>query len=124
MYETFAMLKSDRAFSLDELEGMAREVADSGDAEVSRSGPAVRLTAGESFLEIRENRDDYVAEECQEIADQLSLPRQEFRTRYEIAGTDPDMELFNDYLLLAERMQKTGQFVIFDCNQGKLLFEE
>jgi hypothetical protein len=34
------------------------------------------------------------------------------------------MELFNDYLLLAERLQKTGQFVIFGCNQGKLLFDE
>ena len=124
MYETFAMLKSKGTFSLEELEQMARDVASSGGAEVSRSGPVLRLTAGEASLEIRENSDYYVPEECQEIADQLSLPRHEFPTRYEIAGTDPDMDLFNDYLLLAERLQKTGLFVNFDCNQGKLLFED
>jgi len=82
------------------------------------------MTAGEACLEIRENSDSYVPEECHEIADQLSLPCREFRTRYEIAGKDPDMELFNDYLLLAERLQKTGQFVVFDCNRGKLLFDD
>ncbi len=79
MYETFVMLKSEGTFSLEELERAAREVADSWGAEVSRSRQILRMTAGEAFLEIRENSDYYVPEECHEIADQLSLPCREFR---------------------------------------------
>ena len=124
VYETFAMLKPTAKFSLDELERIVRSVAESGGAEVSRSGRKLRMSIGEAVLEIGENSDYYVAEECNEIADQLSIPRENFPTRYEFAAEDPELELFNDYLLVAERLQKTGKFVIFDCTQGKLLFEE
>lgn len=123
MYETFAMLKPTATFSLDELERVVRAVADSGDAEVSRSGRKIRMSIGEAVLEIGENSDDYVAEECNEIADQLSIPRQNFPKRYEFAAEDPELELFNDYLLVAERLQQTGKFVIFDCNNGTVLFD-
>jgi hypothetical protein len=123
VYETLAILKPTATFSLDDLERIVRDVAASGDAEVSRSGRTVRIVRGEAYLEISENSDDYVPEECNEIADQLSIPRQNFPKRYEFAAEDPDMELFNDYLLVAERLQKTGNFVIFDRNQGKLLFD-
>ena len=69
------------------------------------------------------NSDDYVPNECNEIADLLSIPRQNFPTRYEIAAEDPELELFNDYLLVAERLQMTKKFVKFDRNKGKLLFD-
>lgn len=34
------------------------------------------------------------------------------------------MELFNDYLLINERLHETGKFIIFDTQGCKLLFEQ
>jgi hypothetical protein len=123
MYETFAMLKPAAAFSLQDLERVVAEVANSGDATVSRSGKTLRMIIGDAVLEIAENSDGYVLEESNEIASRFAIACQNCRLRYEFAAEDPDMDLFNDYLLVAERLNKTGQFVIFDCNQSKLLFD-
>ena len=41
-----------------------------------------------------------------------------------MGGDDVEMTLFNDYLLINERLQKTGHFVIFDPQEGKLLYHE
>ena len=35
-------------------------------------------------------------------------------------GEDADMDLFNDYLLVNERLDATGHFFVFDPTEGKL----
>jgi hypothetical protein len=37
--------------------------------------------------------------------------------------TRDEMDLFNDYLMINERLQKTGKVIIFDPQDGKLPFE-
>ena len=39
-----------------------------------------------------------------------------------MSGDDPNMELFNDYLLINESLKATGSVVIFDPQEEKLLF--
>jgi hypothetical protein len=41
-----------------------------------------------------------------------------------MTGDDPDRELFNDFLLINEHLQATGNFVIFDAQECKLLFDD
>jgi hypothetical protein len=64
-----------------------------------------------------------VVNESNEIAERFGVPSQGCRTRFEMSGNDPDMTLFNDYLLINERLQAMGNFVIFDMQECKLLFE-
>ena len=123
MYDTLIMLKPDAAFTVDELHALVVDVVKSGEAAVERKGSHVRVAARSGWLDIAWHNSGYVLEESNEIAERFSVPSQGCRARFEMAGDDPDMELFNDYLVINERLQATGKFVIFDTQERKLLFE-
>jgi hypothetical protein len=123
MYDTLIMLKPDASFTVDELHALVVDVMNSKAAAVEREGNHVRVTTGSGSLDIVWHNAGHVVEESNEIAERFGVPSQGCRARFEMAGDDPDMELFNDYLLINERLQDTGKFVIFDTQECKLLFE-
>ena len=124
MYDTLIMLKPDASFTVDELHALIVNVVKAaGSAAVEREGSHVRVTAGSGSIDITWRNSAYVVEESNEIAERFGVPLQGCRARFEMSGDDPEMELFNDYLLINERLQATGKFVIFDKQECKLLFE-
>jgi hypothetical protein len=124
MYEALAYLKPGPAFSLDELERVVRDVARSGEAEVSRSGRTVRLELGGAVMEITENCEPEDLAVCRGIAERYSVPCDGCTACFAFFAEDPEMELFNDYLLVLERLHRTGRFVVFDYTQGEQLFAD
>src|SRR5262245_24061317 len=123
MYDTLIMLKPDASFTVDELHAIVGDVMKTGAAAVEREGSLVNVTAGSGSLDIAWHNEAHVVEESNEIAERFGVPSQGCRARFEMAGDDPEMELFNNYLLINERLQETGKFVIFDAQECKLLFE-
>ena len=123
MYETLIMLKPGGQFSLEDMLHVVRDVASSGDACVERTGDGILLEEGTAMLGISFSDAPHVADESGEIASQFHVPCQGCAARFEMSGDDPDLDLFNDYLIINERLQETGLFVIFDPNKGKLLFD-
>ena len=73
-----------------------------------------------SRLTIEFNDAPHVVEESQEIAEAFGIPCGQCDARFEMSGDDPDMELFNDYLLVNERLDAAGCFFVFDPTEGKL----
>ncbi|MCY2995927.1 MAG: hypothetical protein NTY19_49965, partial [Planctomycetota bacterium] len=73
-----------------------------------------------SYLRVDYNDEPHVIEESKEIAVDCGIPCGQCAARYEMSGDDPEMELFNDYLLVSERLDATGQFLLFDQVEGKL----
>jgi hypothetical protein len=123
MYDTLIMLKPDASFTVDELHALVADVTRTKSAAVEREGSHVRVAVGSASLLIAWHNAAHIVEESNEIAERFGVPSQGCRARFEMAGDDPDMELFNDYLLINERLQATGKFVIFDTQECKLLFE-
>ena len=123
MYDTLILLKPGAAFSVDEMLEVVQSMAATGGGSVTRKGSAVRLTTPAGHIEITLNSSSYVVEESNDIAERFDIPCRDCTTRYEMSGEDTDMELFNDYLIINERLQKLGRFVIFDPQECKLMFE-
>ena len=71
-------------------------------------------------LQIDHNNAPDVIEESQEIADDFDIACAACAVRFEISGDDPDMKLFNDYLLVVEKLEATGSFYIFDQSEEEL----
>ncbi|MGB1765106.1 hypothetical protein [Alloalcanivorax xenomutans] len=122
MYDTLIMLKPEASFTVDQLYALVMEVVASGEATVERDVEAIRITADSATLNIDWNDDAHVVVESNEIAAEFGVPSQGCPARFEMAGDDPDMDLFNDYLIISEKLQATGKFVIFDTQEGRLLF--
>jgi hypothetical protein len=99
------------------------EVVDASLATVERYGNQTRITSGSGYLSIDWNTAAHVIVESDEIADRFKIPCRGCSARFEMDGRDSDMVLFNDYLLINERLEATGHFVIFDAQEGKLLFD-
>ncbi len=123
MYDTLIMLKPDASFTPDGLYELVAGVVTSNEAQLSREGKGVRIAIGDSWIEIAWNPSGYVRVESDEIADRFSIPCRGCHRRFEMTGDDPTMDLFNDYLLINERLQATNDFVIFDSQECKLMFE-
>ena len=109
---------------MDDLHQIVSDVAASRGYVVERDVGHIRLVAGAASLVIGWSTAPHVVDESNEIAEQFAIPCAGCHTRLEMSGDDPDMELFNDYLLINERLQETGQAVIFDTQECKLLFED
>ena len=124
MYETAIMIKPGEAFSTDELHEIVLDVAKSGDGVVERKGSHIRVSSGDGWLEIARDSSGGVVVESDEIAERFSIPCRGCKTRFDMIGDDPDMVLFNDYLMINERAQATGKVVIFDSQECKLMFED
>lgn len=123
MYDTLIMLKPEASFTVDQLYALVMEVVASGEAIVERDVEAIRITTDSATLNIDWNDDAHVIEESHEIAAEFGVPSQGCPARFEMAGDDPDMDFFNDYLIINEKLQATGKFVIFDTQEGRLLFD-
>ncbi|WP_206817736.1 hypothetical protein [Chroococcus sp. FPU101] len=124
MYETLIMLKPSSTFRIDDLRRLLSDIAASEEVFVEQAGYQIRLVTETSSLNIYWNDAAHVVEESNEIAQQFAIPCTDCRVRFEMSGDDSEMELFNDYLLINQRLQETGQFVIFDAQECKLLFED
>ncbi len=120
MYETLIMLKPDQQFSMTEMEQLVQDVCSNGQAQVSLSGETLHVEDSGAVLMISFSDGDWVAEEAQELAQRKNLPTQGVTVRYEMNGRDEDMQLYNDYLLINERLDATGKFIIFDQFTGQL----
>lgn len=96
MYDMLIMLKPDESFTVDELHALVFDAMRTGSAAVEREGGRVRVTAGSGSLDIAWHNAAHVVEESNEIAERFGVPSQGCRARIEMAGDDPDMELFND----------------------------
>jgi len=124
MYETIIMLKPEATFTVDELQTVVERVAQTGKRSVvQRKGSTVRVTQGKAILDICWNNSAHVLTESNEIAKRFGIPSQGCRGRFEMRADDPDMDLFNDYLIINEHLEETGKFVIFDIHERKLLFD-
>ncbi|MEZ6142192.1 MAG: hypothetical protein R3B84_16650 [Zavarzinella sp.] len=124
MYDTLIMLKPSASFSVDEMLEVVQGVAATGDGSVERIGSTIRRVTSAGHIEIVPNSSGYVIEESNEIAERFDIPCHGCATRYEMSGEDADMELFNDYLIINERLQELGRFVIFDSQECKLMFDD
>lgn len=124
MYQTIAMLKPGYAFSVADMHEFVKEVASSGSGNLSQSGNTSRLSLSANYLTIGFSDAPHVAVESKELADTDGLPCGQSTNRIEICGEDPDMDLFNDYLIIAEKLHGTGKFVVYDLVAGKLMFPE
>jgi len=124
MYQTIAMLKPGCAFSVTDMHALVKEVASSGSGSLSQSGTTSKLSSSANYLTIGFSDAPHVAVESKELADTYGLPCGQSTKRIEICGNDPDMDLFNDYLIIAEKLHGTGKFVVYDLAEGKLMFPE
>ena len=129
-YDTQAIVRPGAAarYNLDWIERLAREVASTGGATVTRKpafsgGEVVCLSKNGVELHIYYSDEPYVAEECDEIADDYNAPCRGSTAQFELGGTDLDLVLVNEHELICERLKKTGDFVFFSSQNG-LLFED
>ena len=119
MYETLIMLKPETRFSVDELERVVRDVAAGGTGAVERNGSSIILKTPASYLQIDYSEAPSVLEESEEISRRFGLECRRCRSRFEMHGEDVDMQLFNDYVLINERLGSTHKFFIFSQAEGK-----
>ena len=124
MYDTLVMLKPGSTFTVEEMLEVVQKVAAGGVGSVTRTGSTIRLETAAGYFELTLNTSDYVIEESNEIAQQFGIACRDCASRFEMTGQDSDMELFNDYLIINERLQALGKFVIFDTQECKLMFED
>lgn len=124
MYDTLIMLKPGSSFTVDDLHDLVVTAVAGGSECVERQADLIRVTAGSGWLKIGWNDAPHVLEESNEIAEQLSVPCRGCVIRFEMSGDDPEMDLFNVYLIINKNLQSTGCFVIFDAQEGKLLFDD
>jgi hypothetical protein len=118
MYEVMAMVKAGHSFSMAELEATLRKLAKAGDATVEKvDDQTLVLHLEEGVLEITRNADERVRLESDEIAEEFDMDCAGSSVRYETSGDDPDLELFNDFVILMEWLEATGHFAIFDPNE-------
>jgi hypothetical protein len=119
MYETLMMIKPGEEFSMKAMADLVTKVCQSGEAEVKQTGGGIRVSLQEASLMIHYADGDWVAIESEELAARFNLPVSGCLTRFEMTGRDDDMLLYNEYLLINERLEDTGLFVVFDQFSGK-----
>lgn len=124
MYAILAMIKDGVRFSSDDLHDVLLDITRTGKASLTRNGNLFHLVSGDGTLDLAIANEPHVEIESNEIAESYSIPCQGSCSRIEMSGDDPDMELFNDFLLINERLQATGNFVIFDPQECKLFFDD
>lgn len=124
MYDTLARLKPGESFTVEDLHRLVVEVTRATSAAVERTNQLVSVTLKGGRLDIGWSNAAHVLEESNEIAEQFGAASRGCKGRFEMAGNDPAMELFNSYLLINERLQKTGKFVIFDTQECTFPFDD
>lgn len=101
------------------------------EADVILSEDRVNLKIKDYMFTYSLIAEDWVQEESRDIADTFGRKRNDYmiikesRSRVEFYGDDdPDMDYFNDYLLMLERIQAELPVIIFDTENGKFFDEK
>ena len=119
MYETLIMLKQGEEFSPQEMHELVKDVCDTGEASFGAVDSSCVIRDDESYIQIDYAASPDVATESKEIAEFANMDCAECTVRFEMNGQDIDMLLFNDYLLVLEKISATNKFYIFDSAQGE-----
>ena len=119
MYETLIMLKDGESFSPHDMHELVKDVCGSGQGSFEAAGTSCFIRANDSYIRIHHSAEPHVAEESKEIAEYANMGCADCTSRFEMKGDDMDMLLFNDYLLILERITATDKFFIFDSAQGR-----
>lgn len=119
MYETLILIKAPCKFDLNEMNDLIAEVVMGTDSAIERGERSLTIRRGNAYIKIVLHDAPSVIEESKEISQYYGLDCAECMERFEMSGDDPDMEMFNDYLLVNKRLQKTGKVIIFDPGSGK-----
>jgi hypothetical protein len=119
VYETLLMLKPGQSFTPKEMAALVREVSAAGEGRFESQRGSCAIRAQDAYLQIDFADGVHIKQESGEIAAEFGIPCANCTVRYEMEGNDPDMQFFNDYLLINEKLYVTGKFVIFDQVEGK-----
>lgn len=119
MYETLIMLKEGEEYSPQQMHELVKGICGSGEAVFEVIDTSCVMRDGESFIRIDYSSAPDVAIESKEIAAYAGMDCSECKIRYEMNGQDMEMLLFNDYLLVLDKISATNKFLIFDSAQGE-----
>ena len=129
-YDTLAIIRPgvSAPYSLDWIEGLAREVAGLSGAAVARKpglpdGEYVSLTKNGVELHIYYSDEPWVAGECEDIAEHSEARCRGSTRWFSLGGTDLDLVLVDDHQSICDRLRSTGDFVFYSPQNG-LLFED
>ncbi len=114
MDETLMMIKPDSVLPTELMKALVGEICRTGEAEVDCRGGQITVSLQGACLTINDADGDWVAVESREIAERFNIPSKDCKARYEMNGRDDEMLLYNEYLLINERLEAAGLFVIFD----------
>ncbi len=122
-YDTLAMIRpgAEARYSLDWMERLARDVAVG--ANIARRVDALKqemIVVGrdDAELSIYFSSDPHVREESDEIAEEDGIGCAGATHRFELLGTDLKLLLENDHQALCERLNATGDFVLYSGQSG------
>ena len=129
-YDTLAIIRPGLSgpYSLDYIERLAREVANSSGAAVVRKsalpdGEYVSLTKNGVELRLYYTDEPYVAGECEDIAEHSGGHCRGSTRWFSLHGTDLELVLVEDHESICDRLRRTGDFVFYSPQNG-LLFED
>ena len=123
-YDTLAMIRpgAEARYSLDWMERVAREVATGATVSRQLSKPLKQemVVVARQGVELRIflSSDPHVREESDEIAQEDGIGCAGATHRFELLGTDMDLLLENDHQALCERLNATGDFVLYSGQSG------
>lgn len=123
MYETVIMVKAGRVFTYEEIDAIVHEVSGSDKRRLEVTSGSWIIHTGSNYLpylRIDHHVAPHIKEESQELARNFGLDCAHCVDRYEMEGNDPDTALFNDFLLITEKLHQTGKLIVFDAAQGEL----
>ena len=112
MYETLILLKPGSTFQPEQMEELVSDMCAGEPRTVTREDGTIIVQAGASSLRIVFNDGPSVAEESHELAEEYGVDCADCTARYEMNGEDHDMELFNDHVIINERLEDLDKFVI------------
>jgi len=122
MYTTLAMLKPGATLAMREIAEIVEAACEIASHGLDENENGLMIRSEGCTLHVSLEHGDDVAIESDEIATRYALPCKGSNRRLSIwADDDPDMDLFNHWLILVEGLKKTGNFVLFDPEGGKAI---
>lgn len=127
MYQAFGLLKPDSDFNLEA--AAAKLAARLPNFKITRAGNGIVASTKDWEMHLGLNSEPSVAEESVELAPRIARSEEEARDiascnrRVEVSSDDPDpqMEHFNDYLIVVEVMQSFKGVISIDPEGPSLL---
>ena len=122
MYETLILVKPGKDLPFSEIESIARTIADTGDGLFKSSPRRLAIVLeDEAELKIQLNDSADVLVESKELAAKTGIVCDKVTVRFEVSGEDPEMDLFNDYMMILEEIHATGKVILIDPVEGQEL---